>query len=83
MGLGFQRKKCEDDDTIMYPNPNFTKYFPDAELPADNGCDERSSCIRIGTFMVIEKLPSSPNFMNVFVAIRKFEKIEMVWKCLF
>ena len=23
-------KKCEDDDTMMYPNPNFMKYFPDA-----------------------------------------------------
>ncbi len=49
-------KKCEDDDTMMYPNPNFMKYFPDAELPADEGRDERSSCLRIGTFMVIEKL---------------------------
>ena len=40
-------KKCEDDDTMMYPNPNFMKYFPDAQLPADEGRDERSSCLRM------------------------------------
>ena len=27
-------KKCEDDPEMMYPNPNFLTYFPDAELPA-------------------------------------------------
>ena len=42
---------------MMYPNPNFIiKYFPDAEFSADEGRDGRSSCLRIGTFMVIEKL---------------------------
>ena len=49
-------KKCEDDPDMMYPNPNFLTYFPDAELPADEGRDERSSCLRIGAWMVIEKL---------------------------
>ena len=32
-------KKCEDDPEMMYPNPNFLKYFPDAELPEDEGWD--------------------------------------------
>ena len=49
-------KKCEDDPEMMYPNPNFLTYFPDAELPEDQGRDERSSCLRIGTWIVIEKL---------------------------
>lgn len=40
----------------MYPNPNFLTYFPDAELPEDQGRDARSSCLRIGTWIVIEKL---------------------------
>ena len=40
----------------MYPNPNFLTYFPDAELPADEGRMERSSCLHVGTFMVLEKL---------------------------
>ena len=49
-------KKCEDDPEMMYPNPNFLTYFPDAELPKDHGRDARSSCLRIGTWIVIEKL---------------------------
>ena len=47
-------KKCEDDPEMMYPNPNFLTYFPDAELPEDQGRDARSSCLRIGTWIVIE-----------------------------
>ena len=34
-------KKCDDDPSMMYPNPNFLTYFPDAELPADEGRTER------------------------------------------
>jgi len=49
-------KKCEDDLSMMYPNPNFLTYFPDAELPIDEGRSDRSACLRIGTFLVIEKL---------------------------
>ena len=49
-------KKCEDDPEMMYPNPNFLTYFPDAELPEDQRRDARSSCLRIGTWIVIEKL---------------------------
>lgn len=49
-------KKREDDPEMMYPNPNFLTYFPDAELPEDQGRDARSSCLRIGTWIVIEKL---------------------------
>ena len=49
-------KKCADDPEMMYPNPNFLTYFPDAELPKEQSRDERSSCLRIGPFLVIEKL---------------------------
>jgi hypothetical protein len=28
-------KKFEDDPDMMFPNPNFLNYFPDAELPDD------------------------------------------------
>ena len=49
-------KKCEDDPEMMYPNPNFLTYFPDAELPEDQGRDARSGCLRIGAWLVIEKL---------------------------
>ena len=49
-------KKCEDDPEMMYPNPNFPTYFPDTELLEDQGRDARSSCLRIVTWIVIEKL---------------------------
>ena len=49
-------KQCEDDPDLMYPNPNFMKYFPDAPLPTDNGKEERSSCLRIGAHLVIQKI---------------------------
>lgn len=49
-------KKCDDDPDKMYPNPNFLTYFPDVEPPKDQGRSDRSSCLRIGTYLVIEKL---------------------------
>lgn len=49
-------KKCDDEPSMMYPNPNFLTHFPDAELPGDEGRTDRSSCLRIGNFMVLEKL---------------------------
>ena len=49
-------KKCDDDPTMMYPNPNFLTYFPDAEIPKDQGRDNRSSCLRIGAFLVVDKI---------------------------
>ena len=49
-------KVSEDDPTMMYPNPNFLKYFPDVELPVDKGADNRSGCLRIGNYIVLKKL---------------------------
>lgn len=49
-------KRCDDDLSMMYPNPNFMKYFPDVQLPVDNGKEERSSCLRIGAHLVIQKV---------------------------
>ena len=28
-------KKCGDNIGMMYPNPNYLKYFPDAEMPEE------------------------------------------------
>lgn len=49
-------KKCENDPTMMYPNPNFMTYFPDAELPQEQERDNRSSCLHVGAYLVIQKL---------------------------
>ena len=35
--------KCPDDDGMMYPNSNYLRFFPDAELPEDDEDCTRSS----------------------------------------
>ena len=41
---------------MMYPNPNFVKYFPEVELPEEKERSKRSSCLRIGSYAVIKKV---------------------------
>ena len=49
-------KVCEDDDTMMIPNGNYLKYFPDAELPDELPASTRSGCLKIGAWLVIKKV---------------------------
>ncbi|MDD3797497.1 MAG: transposase, partial [Lachnospiraceae bacterium] len=49
-------KLCEDDPTTMVPNENFLKYFGDVEIPELKRDESRSSCLRIGGFLVIRKI---------------------------
>lgn len=49
-------KQSEDDHTMMVPNQNFLKYFPDAELPEERDRTLRSSCLRIGSHVIINKI---------------------------
>jgi transposase len=49
--------KCAEGNTdIMYPNANFIKYFPNAETGDGGGSTVRSSCIRIGAYIIIKKI---------------------------
>ncbi|MGL4483416.1 MAG: IS1634 family transposase, partial [Anaerovoracaceae bacterium] len=41
---------------MMYPNPNYLKFFPDAELPEEFEKTNRSSLLRTGAFFVIQKI---------------------------
>ena len=51
--------KCPDKDSdMMYPNANYLKYFPAAELPVERKPAYRSGCLRIGTFLIIRKIIS-------------------------
>lgn len=52
-------KVAEDDPDMMYPNSNFLKFFPLAELPTEREPEYRSGCLRIGAFIVIRKVISS------------------------
>ena len=49
-------KMDPSDPSMMYPNPNFEKYFPDIVLPDTEKDASRSSCIRVGAFLVIKKI---------------------------
>ena len=51
-------KVCVDDDTMTIPNEAFLKYFPDAVLSGMEDRTERSSCLRVGTYVVIHKIVS-------------------------
>lgn len=44
------------DTSMMYPNPNFLKYFPEVELPEEKNRSKRSSCLRIGAYILIKKI---------------------------
>ena len=48
-------KQSPNDPSLMYPNQNFLKYFPDVELPVAFERNRRSSCLKAGSFIVIRK----------------------------
>lgn len=47
-------KVCEGEKNMMYPNPNFIKYFPNEDI--ENEEKEFSSCIKVGNYIVLKKL---------------------------
>jgi len=49
-------RQSNKDDRKMWPNENFLKYFPDAELPEAMDRTARSPYLSAGSFIVLEKL---------------------------
>lgn len=49
-------KVCDDDPGMMYPNKNYLRFFPDAELPETPSSSVRSMCIRAGSYLAIRKI---------------------------
>ena len=49
-------KLSNADETKMQPNENYLKYFPGEDLPDEDERAVRSSCLRIGSFVVIRHL---------------------------
>jgi transposase len=49
-------KLSPDDERKMYPNGNFLKYFPTAELSHINRDVSRSCCLRVGSWLVIKDI---------------------------
>lgn len=49
-------KKSEADPTKMQPNENYLKYFPDEDIPETESRTKRSSCLKIGSWIVIRRI---------------------------
>lgn len=58
-------KLPNEGSTIMIPNENFLKYFGDIDLPESKGDFTRSSCLRIGAFLVIRKIIEEYNLQAI------------------
>ena len=49
-------KLSKSDPTKMQPNQNYLTYFPEAELPEEKFDSNRSSCLKIGSYLVINNV---------------------------
>jgi len=49
-------KLSKADGKMMVPNQNFLTYFPEVELPEEKFNSNRSSCLRIGAYLIIQKV---------------------------
>ena len=66
-------KLSPTDPSMMIPNENYLKYFGDVELPELKAGVKRSSCIRIGAFMIIRKIMEGyglPDILMKYLGIK-------------
>ena len=49
-------KQSKSDPSMMQPNPNFLKFFPDIELPEEKVGSQRSCCLRAGAYIVLKRI---------------------------
>lgn len=48
-------KLSSADPSLMFPNDKFSVYFPDTELPEELPFAYRSCCLKIGSYVIIQK----------------------------
>ncbi len=58
-------KQSKADLTMMQPNQNFVKFFPEIPLPDERNNSNRSSCLRIGAYLVIRKIIEEYNLPKI------------------
>lgn len=58
-------KRDTKDSTMMIPNENYLKYFPDEDIPEVNERTKRSSCLRIGAWLIIRKIIEEYQFSEI------------------
>lgn len=71
-------KRDKDDPAMMLPNENYLKYFPDEDLPEVNERTKRSSCLRIGAWLVIRKIIQEYKFEDILGKYIKKKDIGLV-----
>ena len=49
-------KESASDPSRMFPNEKYQMYFPDTEIPEELPFTYRSSCLKIGSYVVIQKV---------------------------
>ena len=49
-------KQNQSDKRQMEPNENFLKYLPEVDLPEERYDSNRSSCLRIGAYIIIQQM---------------------------
>ena len=58
-------KRDTEDPTMMIPNENYLKYFPDEDIPEINERSKRSSCLRIGAWLIIREIIEEYKFTEI------------------
>ena len=71
-------KRSKEDLAMMLPNSNFLKYFPDAELPEEKDRTLRSSCLRIGAWLVINKIIDSYGLGSILENHMSSKELELL-----
>lgn len=61
-------KVCSDDSTMMFPNSNYMKFFPNESLP-EYSDSSRSSCLKAGTYIVIDKIIHEYHLQSILKGI--------------
>lgn len=62
-------KVCEDKKSMMYPNPNYVKFFPNEDIEREE--KKYSSCIKVGNYIVLKKIISDTGLSNILKSILK------------
>lgn len=47
---------CKEDRSLMHPNEKYQLHFPSAVLPEERPDSYRSCCLRIGSYLIIDKV---------------------------
>ncbi len=71
-------KRDLKNPAMMIPNENYLKYFPDEDMPEINERTKRSSCLRVGAWLVIRKIIEEYKFTDILEKYINPKDLELV-----